>query len=232
MSRFKIEENADARQVPKRVALIRKESSARVQRPQGENLTTAPNLLIRELVLFQVVVGLLAVLALLFDAPLEGLADPLHTPNPAKAPWYFLGLQELLHYFPPVVAGVILPGLIVLSIVVIPYFRVNWEVDGFLDAPRGRKLAVLTAVVFIGSAVLMMFHAWPVASCTMLIYALILLPLTPLCPSGLKRTLMAVPLSDWIMTWFVLSATALTVIGVFFRGPGWGWVWPWLGGGH
>ena len=45
-------------------------------------------------------------IALIFNAPLEGLADPSHTPNPAKAPWYFLGLQEMLHYFPPVVAGV------------------------------------------------------------------------------------------------------------------------------
>jgi menaquinol-cytochrome c reductase cytochrome b/c subunit len=49
------------------------------------------------------------VISLIWDAPLEQLADPMHTPNPAKAPWYFLGLQELLHYFPPVVAGVLIP---------------------------------------------------------------------------------------------------------------------------
>ena len=55
-------------------------------------------------------------IALIFNAPLEGLADPSHTPNPAKAPWYFLGLREMLHYFPPVVAGVMVPGLVVMAV--------------------------------------------------------------------------------------------------------------------
>jgi hypothetical protein len=73
-------------------------------------------------------------IALMFNAPLEGLADPSHTPNPAKAPWYFLGLQEMLHYFPPVVAGVLVPGLVVMALIVIPYFKVNIEADGlFLE---------------------------------------------------------------------------------------------------
>ena len=53
----------------------------------------------------------------MWDAPLEELANPLQTPNPAKAPWYFLGLQELLHYFPPVVAGVLIPALVVLALI-------------------------------------------------------------------------------------------------------------------
>ena len=57
------------------------------------------------------VIGLVGV-ALFWDAPLEQLANPLLTPNPAKAPWYFLGLQELLHYFPPLVAGIIIPTLV------------------------------------------------------------------------------------------------------------------------
>lgn len=232
MSRYRIEKNADAREVPKRVALVRRESTARVLRPDDESLTTAPNLLIRELVLFQIVVGFLALMALLFDAPLEGIADPLHTPNPAKAPWYFLGLQELLHYFSPVVAGVIVPGLIVIAVVAIPYFRVNWETQGFLEGPRGAKLTVLSVIALLGSVLLLVFHAWPVAGCTLLIYILILFPLTPLCPKGLRARLIAAPLSDWIMSWFVLSATTLTVIGVFFRGPGWAWVWPWLSRGH
>ena len=115
MSRYEIDKNADARAVPKRIALIRRETSARIELPGDEKLPTAPALLIRELVLFQVVVVFLALMALFFDAPLEDLADPYNTPNPAKAPWYFLGLQELLHYFPPVVAGVVLPGLVVLA---------------------------------------------------------------------------------------------------------------------
>jgi hypothetical protein len=49
----------------------------------------------------------------------------MQTPNPAKAPWYFLGLQELLHYFPPVVGGVLIPTMVVLALIVIPYFGIN-----------------------------------------------------------------------------------------------------------
>ena len=81
---------------------------------------TFPHLILREAILFQIVVIGLALAAIFFDAPLQGIANPLETPNPAKAPWYFLGLQELLHYFPPVVAGVLMPGLVVVALVVIP----------------------------------------------------------------------------------------------------------------
>ena len=78
----------------------------------------------------EVLVIVLVLISLFWNAPLEGLADPMRTPNPAKAPWYFLGLQELLHYFPPVVAGVLIPTLVVLALIVIPYFNVNVEAEG------------------------------------------------------------------------------------------------------
>jgi hypothetical protein len=74
--------------------------------------------------------------SLFFNAPLEGIADPTHTPNPAKAPWYFLGLQELLHYFPPVVAGVLVPTLLIIALVVIPYFNINIEANGLFLKDR------------------------------------------------------------------------------------------------
>ena len=61
---------------------------------------------------------------------------PSHTPNPAKAPWYFLGLQEMLHYFPPVVAGVLVPGLVVMALIVIPYFNINIEAEGLFLKDR------------------------------------------------------------------------------------------------
>ena len=97
---------------------------------------TFPHLILREVILFQVVVIALVTVSLLVDAPLEGIANPVETPNPAKAPWYFLGLQELLHYFPPVVAGVLLPALVVMALVVIPYARVN--LNGAAALGRGR----------------------------------------------------------------------------------------------
>ena len=62
----------------------------------------------------------------------------MQTPNPAKAPWYFLGLQELLHYFPPVVAGVLIPDLVVIvALIVIPYFNINVEAEGVWLARTG-----------------------------------------------------------------------------------------------
>ena len=63
-------------------------------------------MLFRAVVAIEVLTIALASMALLFNAPLECLADPSHTPNPAKPPWHFLGLQEMLHYFPQVFAGV------------------------------------------------------------------------------------------------------------------------------
>jgi quinol-cytochrome oxidoreductase complex cytochrome b subunit len=87
---------------------------------QDEMVFTWPHLLIRELALFVVVVALLLVCAFLFNAPLEEIANPNHPPNPAKAPWYFLGLQELVSYS-AIVGGVVVPGLIVVVLALIPF---------------------------------------------------------------------------------------------------------------
>ena len=98
---------------------------------------TYPEGLFRAAVAMEILAIVLVVISLIWDAPLEQLADPMHTPNPAKAPWYFLGLQELLHYFPPFVAGVLIPTLVVVALVVIPYFNINVESEGDLaQEPR------------------------------------------------------------------------------------------------
>ncbi len=230
MSRYVVEPDSDATRTPKRVALIRRETPARLLADRSEVVATAPHLLLREVILFQLCVILLAVLALAFDAPLEGIADPRHTPNPAKAAWYFLGLQELLHYFPPVVAGVLIPVLVVLALVVIPYVRVNWETVGLYDQPWKSRLVGITVVVAVGSLVLAWFHAWPVVIPTLAVYALLLLPALPFFPDSFRGRIGSVPLSDWIMTWFITETVVLTVIGLLFRGPGWGWVLPWRDG--
>jgi len=81
---------------------------------------TWPHLLIRELVLFTIVVACLLVEAFLFNAPLEEIANPNHPPNPAKAPWYFLGLQELVSYS-AFIGGVLIPTLIVVVLMLVPF---------------------------------------------------------------------------------------------------------------
>ena len=74
---------------------------------------------------------LLVVWSIVIDAPLEEPANPSVTPNPSKAPWYFLGLQELLVYFDPWMAGVVLPTLIIVGLMAIPYIDVNPKGNGY-----------------------------------------------------------------------------------------------------
>jgi quinol-cytochrome oxidoreductase complex cytochrome b subunit len=87
----------------------------------NEKVEVWPNLIVREYIGAIFMLIFLVGWALLQDAPLEGIADPNVTPNPSKAPWYFLGLQELLVYFDPWIAGVVLPGIIVAGLIAIPY---------------------------------------------------------------------------------------------------------------
>src|SRR5580698_7979923 len=122
--------SSDALRQPRRIVFITRNTSAKVKEETGPQLMSFPHVILRETIAFQILTIVLVVLALFWDAPLEQLANPLLTPNPAKAPWYFLGLQELLHYFPPLVAGVVLPTLVVLALIVIPYFDINIESEG------------------------------------------------------------------------------------------------------
>jgi len=100
-----------------------------------------PNLVYTEL--FTIIAGtiFLCVWAIIFKAPLEEPANPTWAPNPAKAPWYFLGLQEMLVYFDPWMAGVILPGLIVVGLILIPYIDTNPKGNGYYTF-KERKLAI------------------------------------------------------------------------------------------
>src|SRR5260370_1560113 len=116
---------SDAVKYPQCVVLVTKKTSAKVKGPAGKQLMSFPHVLLREAIAFEILTVAMVGVALAWDAPLEQLANPLLTPNPAKAPWYFLGLQELLHYFPPVVAGILMPGLLVVALGVVSYFHVN-----------------------------------------------------------------------------------------------------------
>jgi hypothetical protein len=171
----------------------------------------------------------LTLISLIWRAPLEQLADPMHTPNPAKAPWYFLGLQELLHYFPPVVAGVLIPTLVVLALIAIPYFDINLEAEGFWMRNRTARRRLFFIFLAVFSVVMIAFQVWAVLVPTLLIAGAMLWAARKAhdSPSLAKRWLASKPLAYWIMTWFLVQTVVLTVIGTFFRGPGWSWVWPW-----
>jgi hypothetical protein len=102
-----------------------------------------PDLVFKELLAVIAILVVLIIWALLVDAPLRAEADPSWTENPAKAPWYFVGLQELLVYLDPWLAGVVIPTLIVLGLVAIPYIDINNPVSGQYRLSKRKKAAAI-----------------------------------------------------------------------------------------
>ena len=222
--------DSDSRKTPVRVAFVTRRTSPQVKAAQDDYVMTFPEALFRGVVAFEVLAVILVVLALVWNAPLEELADPMQTPNPAKAPWYFLGLQELLHYFPPVVAGVLIPTLVVLALIVIPYFKINVEAEGLWTRNRAPRLRILAAVTAVFAVFLIVFDVYAVLIPTLLVAGLMFFAAAnPATPGRFHRWLASKPLSFWVMSWFLLQAAVLTLIGTFFRGPGWSFVMPWSG---
>jgi Cytochrome b(C-terminal)/b6/petD len=227
-NKFEAGIGSNALKAPQRVVFITPKTSAQVKEKSGRQLMSYPHLMLRELIAFEVLTGVLVIVALVWDAPLEQLANPLLTPNPAKAPWYFLGLQELLHYFPPLVAGIVIPGLVVLALVVIPYFNVNIKGEPLWAADRSRRFLIFIVPVALLLVFLGLYRAWTVLVPTVAIVGLSIVSFFQLKrPHRLIGFLQTRPLSWWVMTWFIAVSLTLTIVGTFFRGPGWSWVWPW-----
>lgn len=226
---FKAEKTSDAKKVPKRLAFIKTRTAARVKSEEEEMVMTFPNLVVKEIIAFQVMVIVLVLISLFVNAPLEWIANPEHTPNPAKAPWYFLGLQELLHYFPPVVGGVLLPTLTVIALIAIPYFKINLKKDGMWKEDPRQTFTGFLIFVGIVSLILFLFHVYAMLVPTIMISAIMLIPYASKREGGIVGWLGTRPLSWWVMTWFVVIAVVLTTIGTLFRGPEWRWTWPWQG---
>ena len=150
------------------LGVVDRESVTAEERPTDDTVFTWPHLVVRHVVVALGVAATVLALGVAFAAPLRGLANPNVTPEPAKAPWYFAGLQELLSRFDPLVAGILLPAGLIVTLLVLPYLDRNPATE----ASR-RKVAVT-------------------------LFSLLL-----------------------------IIAVVLTVIGTFFRGPGWQWVPPW-----
>jgi hypothetical protein len=108
-----------------------------------DKVHTWPYLVRLEMLVGTIVMAFMTIWSIVVDAPLEEPANPTKTPNPSKAPWYFLGLQEILVYFDPWFAGVILPGLIIVGLMVIPYVDVNPKGNGYYCF-KDRSFAIST----------------------------------------------------------------------------------------
>jgi hypothetical protein len=153
------------------LTVVKAKAIQQVRREPVDKVNVWPHLLAIEFVALLVVTGGLIVFSVFQDAPLLELANPNEQPNPSKAPWYFLGLQELLSYFDPQIAGVLIPGLGLGGLAIIPFIDRNPSVR-----PTDRKFAIM------------------------------------------------------LFTFFVMAAAILTIIGSFYRGPGFNFTYPWTDG--
>ncbi len=111
-----------------------------------DKIHTWPHLVRGEFLVTLFVIVAMTLWSLLVDAPLEEPANPARTPNPSKAPWYFLGLQEMLVYFDPWYAGVVLPTFIIIGLMVIPFIDINSKGNGYYTF-KDRKWEILTFIL-------------------------------------------------------------------------------------
>jgi quinol-cytochrome oxidoreductase complex cytochrome b subunit len=181
----------------------------------------------------------LVLFSLLRDAPLEELANPDLTTNPAKAPWYFMALQELLLHMHPILAGSLGPGLVIVFLIALPYLDNDPADSGrWFASPRGRKIVILTALyTSIVQGALIVFDEFMglrglgAASPAILqiigpiLFGVLLLGLPLLLLWRLKPNRREVTLL--IFTVIIVSAVVLTVSGFLFRGPGMHLYPPW-----
>ena len=126
------------------LAMVPPEGIQRAEARQEDKVNVWPHLLLREAVAAFAMFAFVTVFSVVVNAPLRELANSNLTPNPSKAPWYFLGLQELLRYFHPMVAGVTIPGIALLVLAAAPYFDRNPSAR-----PENRKLAILLFTMFL-----------------------------------------------------------------------------------
>jgi menaquinol-cytochrome c reductase cytochrome b/c subunit len=122
------------------LALVKQDAVVRVQKEPDDTVMTWPHLLTIEFVAAAMISIFLVLMGLFINAPLEDLANGNVTPAVAKAPWYFLGLQELLAYFHPTVAGVLVPGFVFVGGILLPYIDRG---NVLATRPSERKTAVV-----------------------------------------------------------------------------------------
>ncbi|MBZ0302996.1 MAG: cytochrome b N-terminal domain-containing protein [Anaerolineae bacterium] len=207
-----------------------------------EKVTTIPHLVRIELVFALVMIALILLWASWVNAPLEAAANPDHSPNPAKAAWYFMGLQELLLHFHPFFAAIIIPGLGLTGLMMLPYLRFDQLTEGiWFRSSKGRRMALVGALTgllvtpglvildeyfvdlpaLLPSLPTLISNGWvPLAGLLLLLVIFY----------ALTKRLFRATQDEARLSLFTLLVTAfivLTIIGVAFRGEGMALMWPW-----
>ncbi|MEN8193948.1 MAG: cytochrome b N-terminal domain-containing protein [Bacteroidota bacterium] len=115
---------------------------------ENKLITTIPNLVVREFVVALLLIAFILLLSILFSAPLLEKANPAFSPNPAKAPWYFEGIQELMLHFHPLFASIIIPLLIILVLIFLPYFQYDSKISGsWFISEKGKQTSKFSAII-------------------------------------------------------------------------------------
>jgi quinol-cytochrome oxidoreductase complex cytochrome b subunit len=203
---------------------------------EEEKLHFLPHLLLREVAQALVIVAIVVVLAAAFGAPLGDRANPGMSPNPAKAPWYFVGFQELLIHFHPLFAVVVIPTLAALGFVLLPYLTSDEEPAGaWFLSPAGRRTAGLAALVALVVTPLLVvadeaFGSGAAGWLTGGAVPLVAIVSAVIGFAALVKTRFSTTTNETVQAVVVLLAVAfavLTLVGVWFRGEGMALTWPW-----
>lgn len=200
-----------------------------------------PLLLLWEIVLLLGVTLALLLFSLVKQAPLQELANPMVTTDPAKAPWYFVGLQELLEHMHPTVAGVLIPAVLVLFLLALPYLDYSRADAGeWFASARGRRITILAALytLIVMPAYIVADNAFPLRELLRnsvpqwvaqgllpagIICILVLLPALVLWRTKASRRELMLAL----FTMMLVAALVFTISGFLFRGPGFRLYAPW-----
>ncbi len=139
------------------LALVKQDAVVRVQKEPDDTVMTWPHLLAIEFFAAAMMSIFLLLMGVFINAPLEELANGNVTPVVAKAPWYFVGLQELLAYFHPTVAGVLVPTVILVGAALIPFIDRGPRGDGGSPRPSDRKVSVMLFTLIMGAGLTVTF---------------------------------------------------------------------------
>jgi quinol-cytochrome oxidoreductase complex cytochrome b subunit len=217
-----------------------KGTSTNVDHGPEDTIFAFPRVLLIEIVLLLGTSLGIFIFSLVKSAPLEEIANPQVTTDPAKAPWYFLGLQEMLEHMHPTLAGVIVPTVLVLFLLVLPYLDQSREGAGrWFTSERGKWITVLTGLytLIVMPGLIGLDNALqprealrgvlPELISTSLLPALVLV-LAVILPVLIllrwKPTVREIMLA--LFTVMIISAAVMTISGFLFRGPGFKLYWP------
>jgi hypothetical protein len=220
------------------MALV-KGTSPMIEKGPDNTVMSWPYLVVLEALVALGTILFLLVLSAVANAPLKEIANPDVTENPAKAAWYFVSLQEMLLHMSPLLAGIIIPGALILVLLAVPYIDRSTKDRGiWFASPKGRRVARFSVIyTAIWLVVLVLFDGFlPVRSLVSsppviaewiipIIVILGLMAFLYVLISKMKATMRETMVGFFIA--FVTTYFLLTIIATFFRGYSMALTWPW-----